>query len=207
MKESQKSNWIGVSDGQYAWSSSGELWGTPLLRLNSSNAVNGRFALGSVVHEIRADGTLWTIGERGQFRVRYPRRVIASGVYINGYSPNGNAPTPNSTEPSWRRIGDRSDWASVWGSEETYYGLTSDGTVWVWGIDWGQKPISTLKDRLTYLREEIRRPFATRGNQRRRNGRTPSLDAHSALSKRTTPLNALQTRQQRSGPAGAHLTI
>jgi hypothetical protein len=155
-QESSSTNWVGVADGCYGWSSSGELWGAPVARLNSSNAINGRFALGSVVHEIRHDGTLWAIGEWGHSTRRFVSRLVASGFYINGYASSGSASMPNSRKSQWRKIGDRSDWVSIWGSEETYFGLTSDGTVWVWGIDWGQRPIVTLKDRLNYLWERLR---------------------------------------------------
>jgi alpha-tubulin suppressor-like RCC1 family protein len=160
-------NWIGVVDGRYAWSSSGELWGAPVARLHSPTAIKGRFALGSVVHEIRSDGTLWAIGAPSQPMTRRLAGGGASfGFFINSSAPNGNGPTPNSGKLQWRRIGDRSDWVSIWGSDESYFGLTSDGTVWVWGTDWGQKPIQSLKDKITYLWEKIKdhfQPAATGG--------------------------------------------
>jgi hypothetical protein len=155
-QESTSTNWIGVAEGRYAWSSSGELWGAPMDQLHSSNAIKERFALGSIVHEIRSDGTLWAFGERRQITRRFVSRVVASSFSSTGYALSGNATTQNSRNSQWRRIGERSDWVSIWGSDETYFGLTSDGTVWVWGIDWGQKPIATLKDRLNYLWERLR---------------------------------------------------
>ena len=160
MQASTSTNWIGVADGRYAWSSSGELWGTPVTHLNSPNAIQGRFALGSVVHEIRSDGTLWAIGEPGQPIFRQMAGG-GSSFGISGYrsAPNGNGLTPDAGKFRWRRIGDRTDWVSIWGSDETYFGLTLDGTVWVWGIDWGQKPVETLKDKLAHLWEEIRDRF------------------------------------------------
>jgi hypothetical protein len=162
-QESTNTNWLGVAEGQYAWSSSGELWGTTVARLDSSNAINGRFAVGSVVHEIRADGTLWAIGVSGPRRPMFRplMRRGSSSFSVSGYrsAPMGNGLTTNSGNLQWRRIGERSDWVSIWGSDETYFGLTSDGTVWVWGTDWGQKPIETLKDKLADLWEEIRDRF------------------------------------------------
>jgi alpha-tubulin suppressor-like RCC1 family protein len=153
---SANTNWVGVAAARYAWSSSGELWGAPVARLNSPNAIPGRFALGSIVHEIRSDGTLWAIGTPGP---PMTRRIAGGGTSFGFYSgnpgPNGNGLTSGSGNLQWRKIGERSDWVSIWGSDETYYGLTYDGTVWVWGADWGQEPIKTFKETLTYLWEEI----------------------------------------------------
>jgi hypothetical protein len=163
VQESTNTNWIGVADGRYAWSTSGELWGTPAARLSSSNAINGCFAVGPIVHEIRTDGTLWAIGTpRGPLL----RPLMGGGNSISfaaqGYRsfPNAKGLPPDSTKLQWRRIGTRSDWVSIWGSDETYFGLTADGTVWVWGTDWGQQPIETLKDKLTHLWEQIHDRFA-----------------------------------------------
>jgi len=158
---STNTNWVGVAEAQFAWSSSGQLWGAPVERLNSTNAIPGRFALGSIVHEIRSDGTLWAIGTRGS---PMTRRLIGGGLasfsFYSGRSvPNGNSLTSGSGKFQWRKIGERSDWVSIWGSDDTYYGLTSDGTVWVWGTDFGQEPMKTLKDTCVYLWEKIRDRF------------------------------------------------
>jgi hypothetical protein len=167
MLASTNTHWIGVDDGEYAWSSSGELcgkWGIPIDRLESKNAIKGRFAVGAMVHEIRSDGTLWAIGSPGPPVSRpIARRGSSSGGSIISYGRYfvhyGNGVAPHSGNLPWRKIGNRSDWISIWGSDETYFGLTGDGTVWVWGTDWGQQPVETWKDKLANLWEDIRDRF------------------------------------------------
>jgi hypothetical protein len=159
---SADTNWIGVSDWRYAWSSTGELWGAPVAHLYSSNAINGRFALGPVLYEIRSDGTLWAVGTPGP----PSSRMVVSGGGGNAFigyqatrfgSPAlSSGPTPPPQKFKWRRVGTRSDWVSIWASYQTYFGLTSDGKVWVWGIDWGQQPTARLRDRLIRLWDEVR---------------------------------------------------
>ena len=82
--------------------------------LVATNAVPGRFASAWCgeprVFEVRSDGTLW---ERTQ-------------------PLNTSAVTPVG---EWRRLGKRSDWATLWGTGGTALGLTADGTIWTWGID------------------------------------------------------------------------
>jgi hypothetical protein len=164
MQATSGTNWIGVAGGQYAWSSSGELWGAPVARLNSPKAIQGRFALGSIVHEIRSDGSLWAIGAPGPPTSRpMAGGGISTSFGVSGRSGsgsraalNGRGPAPGFGKFQWRRVGERSDWVSIWGSDGTYFGLTSDSTVWVWGADWGQKPIQTSQDTLAHAWDEIR---------------------------------------------------
>jgi hypothetical protein len=164
-QKSADTNWVGVTDGQYAWSSTGELWGTPVAHLYSSSAINGRFALGPVLHEIRSDGSLWAIGTPGLLSNRMVASAAGGNAFIGyqatrfGSPPVGSSPTLSTQKLKWRRVGTRSDWVSIWASYETYFGLTSDGTVWVWGIDWGQQPTASFKDRLIQLWEQVRHLF------------------------------------------------
>jgi hypothetical protein len=178
--ESAETNWVGVAEGCHAWSQSGDLWGAPIAHLNSSNAVLGRFSVGSEVHEIRADGTLWAIGGVAPWARRavgagrgggsYSYYVASSivrgaGVGLGGGSAASSITIATRVElprvsasknKNWHQIGKRSDWVSVWSSEQTYFGLTADGTVWVWGTDWGQEPFETSRDRLARLSAEFR---------------------------------------------------
>jgi hypothetical protein len=126
-----ETNWAGLVSGTFPLvrTHSGELWepiyGAPnseasigaVGRLVVSNAIPGRVATafcGSPkIFQIRADGALW---ERG---------------YISGTS---KVPLSSSTD-LWRRVGKRSDWVSLWGGGGTAFGLTSDGTLWTWGVD------------------------------------------------------------------------
>jgi hypothetical protein len=59
------------------------------------------------------------------------------------------------------RIGQRSDWVSVWGNFTTAVGLTSDGTLWTWGADYGQPAHFELADALGIVRETIAPPPKT----------------------------------------------
>ena len=152
-QESYRTNWVGVMNDRYAWSSSGELWGTPNTHLTASNAISGRFALGSVVYEIRSDNTLWATGTAEPSATQ----SLAGGGISFRYGPLSPAQGAGATV--WRRIGNRSDWVSVWGADGTYYGLTSEGTVWVWGSDWGQQPLETLQDRLAHFWDAVRLRF------------------------------------------------
>jgi hypothetical protein len=169
-QESLDTNWVGVANSLYAWSSTGELWGAPVTHLYSSNAMDGRFALGPVLHEIRSDGTLWAIGAPGPPSDRMVLNLGGHNAFIGtqarrfgslrfGSPSSSSGVTPLPQKLEWRRVGKRSDWVSVWSSYGTYFGLTSDGTVWVWGIDWGQQPKPTLKDRLIHLWEVVRDHF------------------------------------------------
>jgi hypothetical protein len=55
----------------------------------------------------------------------------------------------------WSQVGTRQDWVSVWGAVGTAFGLTRDGTLWTWGIDWSREPELSLSMRLASLRERI----------------------------------------------------
>ncbi|HEV2391670.1 MAG TPA: hypothetical protein VG146_04815 [Verrucomicrobiae bacterium] len=112
-----------------AWTRSGELWdlsyGPPepeghasaSCRLVLTNSRPGKAAVAfpgmPKLYHIHADGTLW---ERDY-------------SYETTSPPKGQ----------WRRVGERSDWTSVWGGGGTALGLTADGTLWTWGFDaWRQ---------------------------------------------------------------------
>jgi hypothetical protein len=55
------------------------------------------------------------------------------------------------------RVGQRSDWVSVWGSHKSMIGMTTDGTLWTWGLDYGQKSRWTqvLVERLGVIKEIV----------------------------------------------------
>jgi hypothetical protein len=102
--------------------------------LVATDAVPGRFASAWCgeprVFEVRSDGTLW---ERTQ-------------------PLNTSAVTPVG---EWRRLGKRSDWATLWGSGGTALGLTADGTLWTWGIDLGGNQPSDFLSRLKLARTRL----------------------------------------------------
>jgi hypothetical protein len=53
------------------------------------------------------------------------------------------------------RFGQRTDWISVWGGAGTLIGLSSDGSLWTWGIDFGQERHYNLGERLDIAKKAI----------------------------------------------------
>lgn len=62
------------------------------------------------LYQVRDDGTLWA----------------QPFTFNRGATFSTNA---------WRRIGLRSDWVRLYGAGATAFGLTADGTLWMWGFD------------------------------------------------------------------------
>jgi hypothetical protein len=144
-----ESNWTGfVTWGfqPFVRNRSGEVWepfhaapnpeasALSSFRFVVSTAVPGRFAAAWCgeprVFEVRSDGTLW---ERTQ-------------------PLNTSAVTPVG---EWRRLGKRSDWATLWSTGGTALGLTADGTLWTWGIDPGGNQPSDFLSRLKLARTRL----------------------------------------------------
>jgi alpha-tubulin suppressor-like RCC1 family protein len=92
-----------------------------------------RFAFAScgfpMLFQIRSDGSLW-------------ERI------------NPNFPIPHSSS-RWTRVGRRSDWLAIRGDGGTAFGITSDGTVWMWGTDVSQEPILDRQSRLRKLKYDV----------------------------------------------------
>jgi ABC-type Na+ efflux pump permease subunit len=83
-------------------------------------------------YELQTNGTLWATPKA------WP------------YAPAFVAPS--------QRVGHRSDWIKVWGSYQTMFGLTADGTLWTWGSDFGQESHWTqvFVERVGVIRNIIR---------------------------------------------------
>ncbi len=141
-----ESNWTGFMPGAFlplVRNRAGELWepfhappnaevpAAASFRFIASNAVPGRFATSlcgeTKIYEVRPDGTLW---EKAQPLGFY------SGTRVG----------------DWRRLGKRSDWVGLWGAHGTALGLTSDGTLWTWGIDVGREQVPDFLSRLKLAR-------------------------------------------------------
>ncbi len=88
---------------------------------------------------------------------KVPARLAASAK-IYAYRVPTNIDTYSKTK--WRQVGQRTDWVSVWASDESYFGLTANGTVWVWGTDWGQKPRVSSRAQAQHLWLTIKSKFA-----------------------------------------------
>jgi alpha-tubulin suppressor-like RCC1 family protein len=151
MQVCRESNWVGFTDGprSVARNRAGESWSLfsiarlpgadvpvaaigSLVSTNTAVSAFGRlFATNwtDATYETRSNGTLWA-------------------------TPNSWPPmSPPLAAPL--RIGQRSDWVSVWGGYKTMVGLTSDGTLWTWGLDFGRAAHMSVGEKLGMLREMI----------------------------------------------------
>jgi hypothetical protein len=184
-----ESNWTGFVTGGFlplVQNRLGEVWEpfhaapnpeattASTFHLVVSNSVPGRFAAAwcgeSRIYEVRSDGTLW---QRTQ------------PLSTSSATPVGE----------WRRLGKRSDWTALWGTGGTALGLTSDGTLWIWGIDPGGASVPDFKSRFKLAQTRLMslfgpgpRPFVT--------GSTP------AYQRQPRPLMRL-VRTNSAPPAGA----
>jgi alpha-tubulin suppressor-like RCC1 family protein len=158
MQVCRESNWAALDHtvGFFAaaWTRSGDLWEIPLTapldasavaggRILASNSAPGRVALALrrnasaenlEFYSIRPDGTLWE----------------------TAYHWNLYAAQPADT---WHRVGERSDWTWLWGGGGAALGLTSDGTLWMWGYDLGQPQSNPAVPSLSPLQTAMRTLF------------------------------------------------
>src|ERR1039458_1367108 len=91
-----------------------------------------------LLYEVRSDGTLWKKDHPWLFQ-----------------------PATFSTA-KWRQVDKRSDWVSIWGVGGTAFGLTSDGTLWTWGIDPTRPPVMDLSAKLKMVQLRIKGYFTPR---------------------------------------------
>ncbi|HEV2208694.1 MAG TPA: ABC transporter permease subunit [Verrucomicrobiae bacterium] len=144
-----ETNWAGVAPGVFPMllSRSGDLWdlfygapgpGVPINavgRLDASNVSPGRVAYAYTgqprLFVLRNDGSLWE------------KAFAYGGLPITV------------SDPSWHRVGKRTDWVALWSGGATAFGLTADDTLWTWGVDEGKEPSPDLATRL----KDIQRQF------------------------------------------------
>ena len=133
-------NWIALDANGFARNQAGELWyvgstlpdpdakAAAICRRITSNLANYRRDSAPFWMSCRiwTNGTLWTTPQ-------------------GPGSPAWNIPT------STAEIGTRSDWVELWGFNGTSFGLTADGTLWAWGIDFGHEPAVNSRTRLQLL--------------------------------------------------------
>ena len=74
----------------------------------------------------------------------------------------------NAAEAQFTRFDQRSDWISITGGSQTLIGMTSDGTLWTWGLDFAQKRHYDLGERIGLVTAAITNSFAP--------GRPPPYD-------------------------------
>lgn len=150
-----ETNWVAFtpSSSPLVRNRAGELWDPTFAaanpdapapsscRLLSTNVQPDHAAVASIpsikLYEIRSDGSLW-------------QKDYAVG------------PGTTASDEKWRRVGKRSDWVSLWGGGGTAVGLTSDGTVWTWGLDPGREPVFNFASKLTAARARFQALFGAR---------------------------------------------
>jgi hypothetical protein len=66
----------------------------------------------------------------------------------------------NAAEAQFTRFDQRSDWISITGGSQTLIGMTSDGTLWTWGLDFAQKRHYDLGERIGLVAAAITNSFA-----------------------------------------------
>jgi hypothetical protein len=159
----RETNWVGLDTGMMfgfaAWTDAGELWQlslggmtpkaenarTTIAQLTITGTRPERIAIGfagkSEIYRVGDDGTLW----------------------VSEVSPGMTMPMVKNPFPTgWRRVGDRADWTAVWGWAGTLFGLTADGTIWVWGRDWSRKPETPFAARWQMLKDRFQMLFQGR---------------------------------------------
>jgi hypothetical protein len=128
----------------WARTKNGELWETlhsppvadapasQVCKLVATNLSGTNLALGYspriTLYDVRSDGTMWAAD--------YP--FVGDAIVSN-----------------WHRVGSRSDWVAIWGGSGTTMAFTRDGTLWMWGQDYGQQPVPDFPSRLTLLHAQI----------------------------------------------------
>jgi hypothetical protein len=140
----RETNWVAL-ERNLAFNRDGQVWqllsaapdaSAPAAKtcmLLASNCVAGRFAVVMQnAYQVHADGTLWT----ADLNLRQDRK------------------SEYAQRQSWRRVGKRTDWISLWGFP-TAYGLTADGTLWVWGFDMGQDGVMPFSLRIYLLKDKL----------------------------------------------------
>jgi hypothetical protein len=132
-----ETNWIGLDAGGLVRNRAGELWEAGV---GLPNAQAGASAVCSFISSDWAADHVHSVSYQTQDRVRSDGTLWTAGRPWVGL---------------WRQIGSRSDWVDVWVAGETWFGLTSDGTLWVWGTDLGAKPVLNFESRLELLKDRL----------------------------------------------------
>jgi len=79
------------------------------------------------------------------------------------------------------RFGQRSDWVSVWGAPGTMMGLATDGTLWTWGLDFGQERHYDLGERVNLVKAAVSNAFNSRQNYDEWDGHQPQKEPRPLL--------------------------
>jgi hypothetical protein len=89
----------------------------------------------SCIYEVRKNGTLWAT-------------PTEYSMWANAMETTGPA----------IQFGQRNDWQAVWSRQLTMLGLTADGTLWTWGLDYEHVPgwVETFSQRIRYVGKVFR---------------------------------------------------
>ncbi len=161
----QESNWVALSDGlkEGLRNQAGESWrpnnpltafpgaGLPiasiahLLASNAATTAAGPLFTSNWIpadYEVRTNGMMWAVPA------------------ARGWQANGALLGPS------HRFGERSDWVSVWGeiNDQTMIAMTSDGTIWAWGLDYGKESywVQSFAERFGVIKRVITALFEGR---------------------------------------------
>jgi hypothetical protein len=143
-----ESNWVALEDLGLARNRAGELWDT------KAAVPKAQLGASEVCQLVASDCTVDRVQSISQY---FPAQVRPNGtLWVEPYqlSRGLDPPTPG----EWRQLGVRTDWQAVWSTWATGYGLTADGTLWMWGYDFGQEPHTNLAWRVEMLRERLGNP-------------------------------------------------
>ncbi len=139
-----ETNWTELQADLTARNRAGELWDANYTVPNAS--ANAAAVLTLVSSNWAADH-LQSAARWERVQVRADRTLWA----VPFHPPREPAPLPE----DWRQRGTRTDWVAVWGQNAVAFGLTTDGTLWTWGLDLGKPPVKTFQTRLELLRRRL----------------------------------------------------
>jgi hypothetical protein len=138
-----ETNWIGLDANCLVRNRAGELWSAAFA---VPDAQAGASAVCSLVSSNWAADHAHSVSPWMKAQVRSDGALWAAFRSWAGVPPSAQ---------EWRQIGSRSDWVEVWGAGGTLFGLTSDGTLWAWGIDLGAEPALSFESRLQLLKDRL----------------------------------------------------
>jgi hypothetical protein len=144
-------NWTGFVPSKELWvrNQAGEFW-QPLYASPGSNMVTA-LTCHRVVSSPGSDHPAFAV-RMGPNPVAERYEVRSNGtLWATSCAPDFQAGT---TPEKWHRVGSRSDWVSVWG-DSAVVGLTSDGTLWLWGSDYGDEEVADFQSRLATFKGAI----------------------------------------------------
>jgi hypothetical protein len=124
---SKASNWVNLNANGELRNRAGELWDAAM-SLPNSNITDAS--------NCRLISTNWRNDHIETGSTGMAAHVQRDGILWSAM-PDGSQ--------TLRPISSRSDWVSVWAFNATAFGMTGDGTIWMWGLDLGRIPTTRLQ--------------------------------------------------------------